>query len=155
MKENELKVTDLMVGDWVSCQINSIEIKYVQVAAVNKTSMNGIPSDFLEFNKVTLDMLDGHYIQVDINSIKPVPITKELLEKNGFDVLNEIYFYILRGIDNRVEMRNDKEYMNTNSEWYVHVDSEDYRTIASCELTYLHELQALLNLCKIEHEWQV
>jgi hypothetical protein len=84
MKANELKVTDLMVGDWVSCQINSIEFKYVRIASLNKTTMNGIPTDFIEFNKVTVDMLHGNYYQVDIASVHPVPLTPEILEKNGF-----------------------------------------------------------------------
>ena len=90
------------------------------------------------------------------DNIEPIPLTKELLEKNGFErdecIPQEKYY---NGIDNRVIVHNDKEYMNSNNEWYVHVDSEDYSTIAGCELTYVHELQHLLKLCKIDFEWQV
>jgi hypothetical protein len=55
-------------------------------------------------------------------------------------------------IDDRVALRNDKEYMNSDNEWHVHIDSEDYCTIANCELTYVHELQNLLRICKIYKE---
>ena len=90
------------------------------------------------------------------NSIEPIPLTPEILKKNGFefdDVIPECRMFM--GIDDRVALRNDKEYMNSVNEWHVHIDSEDYCTIANCELTYVHELQALLRICKIEHEWQV
>jgi hypothetical protein len=153
MNTNKLKVTDLMVGDWVSCQINSIEFKYVRIASLNKTTMNGIPTDFIEFNKVSVDMLHGNYYQVDIASVHPVPLTPEILEKNGFEKEGVIELYNLyAGIDHRVTIHDNKEYMNSNNEWYVHVDSEDYSTIAGCELTYLHELQHILRLCKISKE---
>jgi hypothetical protein len=87
------------------------------------------------------------------DNIKPIPITKELLEKNGFEKEGVIELYNLyAGIDHRVTIHDDKEYMNSNNEWYVHVDSEDYSTIAGCELTYVHELQHILRLCKIDKE---
>ena len=57
MKANELKVTDLMVGDWVSCQINSIEVKYVRIASLNKTTMNGIPTR--RINRRQVGLLDS------------------------------------------------------------------------------------------------
>ena len=153
METNELKVTDLMVGDLVSCQINSIEVKYVRIASLNKTTMNGIPTDFIEFNKVMVDMLNGNYYQVDIASIHPIPLTPEILEKNGFERENLITSYNhYTGIDNRVSLNDDFYYVNSRNMWHVHIDSEDYCTIANCELTYLHELQHLLRLCKIYKE---
>ena len=151
MNTNELKVTYLMVGDWVSCQINGIEVKYVRIASLNKTTMNGIPSDFIEFNKVTIDMMHGNYYQVDIASVHPIPLTPEILEKNGFE-REGVIVSLYEGIDHRVTIHDDKEYMNSNNEWHVHIDSEDYCTIANCELTYVHQLQQLLRLCKIDKE---
>jgi hypothetical protein len=123
MKANELKVTDLMVGDWVMLQ--------------------GKP--------YMIDMLNGY--QESSMGVEPIPLTPEILEKNGF-VLDEVIkeYCIYNGIDNRVSLHNDKEYMNSRNEWHVHIDSEDYCTIASCELTYVHELQHLLKLCKIYKE---
>lgn len=142
-----------MVGDWVACQINSIEFKYVRIASINKTTMNGIPSDFIEFNKVMVDMLNGNYYQLDVASIYPIPLTPEMLEKNGFkreNLITSYNHYI--GIDNRVSLNDDFYYINSRNTWHVHVDSEDYCTIANCELTYVHELQHILRLCKIDKE---
>ena len=89
------------------------------------------------------------------DNIKPIPITKEILEKNGFENQGFRHHDEYNGIDNRVVLSNYKDYMNSANEWYVHIDSEDYCSIASCELTYLHELQHLLNLCKIDFEFNV
>ena len=87
---------------------------------------------------------------------EPIPITKELLEKNGFErekLIPAYNHYI--GIDNRVTLQDDYEGLNSNNVWDAHIDSEEYCTIAHCELTYLHELQHLLNLCKIDFEFSV
>jgi hypothetical protein len=84
---------------------------------------------------------------------EPILLTPEILEKNGF-VLDEVIkeYCIYNGIDNRVSLHNDKEYMNSRNEWHVHIDDEDYCSIANCELTYVHELQHILRLCKIDKE---
>lgn len=84
---------------------------------------------------------------------EPILITKELLEKNGFkreNLITSYNHYI--GIDNRVSLNDDFYCMNSRNMWTVHIDSEDYCTIATCELTYLHELQHILRLCKIDKE---
>ena len=141
MKANDLKVTDLMVGDWVICYH---------------------PSRLKSFEKVSVGLLhtmqEQEYGHVKEDSplfriVEPIPITPEILEKNGFErdefIPQEKYY---NGIDNRVIVHNDKEYMNSVNEWHVHIDSEDYCTIANCELTYVHELQHILRLCKIKKE---
>ena len=90
------------------------------------------------------------------DNIKPIPITKELLEKNWFkreNLITSYNHYI--GIDNRVSLNDDFYCMNSRNMWTVHIDSEYYCTIAHCELTYLHELQHLLRICKINFEFSV
>lgn len=133
MKANELTSRDLMVGDWLMFNDKPCQVK-------------GLHND----DTVTLTGYRSMYYLIDA---EPILITKELLEKNGFKKEGVIELYNLyAGIDHRVTIHDDKEYMNSNNEWYVHVDSEDYSTIAGCELTYLHELQHLLKLCKIYKE---
>lgn len=34
--------------------------------------------------------------------------------------------------------------------WDVHVDNEDYETIGSCDIKYVHQFQQLLRLCGYE-----
>lgn len=90
------------------------------------------------------------------DNIKPLPITVEIIKKNGFkreinfitDKLDDFYSCM----DGRVEMYDDKTCINSNNEWNVYVYDEDNYPIANCELTYVHELQHLLKLCKIYKE---
>jgi HD superfamily phosphodiesterase len=103
---------------------------------------------------IKTDMSDTWYEEGIENLLEPIQLTPQILEKNGFEKEGVIELYNLyAGIDHRVTIHDDKEYMNSNNEWYVHVDSEDYSTIAGCELTYLHELQHILRLCKIDFEF--
>lgn len=147
MKANELKVTDLMVGDWVydnDYPMQITEIKFRRRGEPPYKLIGSLKRDGLEMESISLD-----YIQ-------PIPITKELLEKNGFVRENLITSYNhYTGIDNRVSLNDDFYYINSRNTWHVHVDSEDYCTIANCELTYLHELQNLLRICKIDFEFVV
>jgi hypothetical protein len=89
------------------------------------------------------------------DNIEPIPLTKEILEKNGFENQGFRHHDQYNGIDDRVLLNNNKAYMNSVNEWFVHIDSEDYCTIANCELTYVHELQNLLKLCKINFEFNI
>jgi hypothetical protein len=130
-----MKVCDLMVGDLVLH-----DGKVIRVDAVHKRKIG--------YHK-TKDKLTWLFS----GQFEPIQLTPEILEKNGFefdDVIPECRMFM--GIDDRVALRNDKEYMNSNNEWHVHIDSEDYCTIANCELTYVHELQHILRLCKIDKE---
>lgn len=133
MKAKELTSKDLMVGDWLMFGDKPCQVK-------------GLHSD----DTATFVGYRSAYYLIDA---EPIPLTPEILGKNGF----KLEYFTLEwaryiGINDRVVLSNDKEYMNSRNEWYVHIDSEDYCSIASCELTYVHELQHLLKLCGIDKE---
>lgn len=134
-----MRVCDLMVGDLVLH-----DGKVIRVDAVHKRKIG--------YHK-TKDKLTWLFS----GQFEPIQLTHEILEKNGFE-LDKVGFDTTQcyesycGIDNRVTLHNDKEFMNSVNEWHVHIDSEDYCSIASCELTYVHELQHILRLCKIDKE---
>ena len=130
-----------MVGDWVICYH---------------------PSRLKSFEKVSVGLLhtmqEQEYGHIKEDSplfriVEPVPLTSEILEKNGFEKAENIqlYYYCL-GIDDRVSLHDYACDINSSNTWHVHIDSEDYCTIANCELTYVHELQQILRLCKIDKE---
>ena len=133
-----MRVCDLMVGDLVLH-----DDKVIRVDAVHKRKIG--------YHK-TKDKLAWLFY----GQFQPIPITKELLEKNGFIREENIQLYNhYTGIDNRVSLNDDFYCMNSRNMWNVHIDSEDYCSIANCELTYLHELQHLLKLCNIDFEFVV
>ena len=90
---------------------------------------------------------------------QPIPITPELLLKNGFRIDNVIrinsHYNHFSGVNNRVTLNDSQEFMNSYNEWNVHIDNNDYETIATCELTYLHELQHQLKFNEIDFEWKI
>lgn len=138
-------ISEVSIGDWVKLNYDiSYKTGESLYTNVRITSIN-------EDGTINVSMHDGDSWDSDL--IYPIPITKELLEKNGFEREPFVtHCDMYSGIDRRVNMHNSKEYANSNNEWHVHIDSEDYCTIANCELTYLHELQHILRLCKISKE---
>lgn len=136
MKANELTNKDLMIEDWLQDSFGNIgQVYRLDPGRVHLRLLQERPQD-------------EEYI---VHDIEPIPLTPEILEKNGFE-REGVIVSLYEGIDHRVTIHDDKEYMNSNNEWHVHIDSEDYCTIANCELTYVHQLQQLLRLCKIYKE---
>lgn len=90
--------------------------------------------------------------------IRPIPITEELLLKNGFkreyDCICEYHYYI-REIDGYfVEVKigcsnMGDEYVN------CHIDNCDRNSVANADIRYLHQLQNLLNIMGVEMKWKV
>lgn len=95
---------------------------------------------------------------VCIEHLNPIPITEELLAKNGFkreyDCICE-YTYYIREIDGYfVEVKigcsnMGDEYVN------CHIDNCDRNSVANADIRYLHQLQNLLNIVGVEMEWKV
>lgn len=70
-----MEATELMIGDWVKWKN-----KYVQVASVS-----GIVWSFGHIGVGLAYCNDDHLLEShDIKSISPIPLTPEILEKNGW-----------------------------------------------------------------------
>jgi hypothetical protein len=156
-----MKATNLMIGDWVNINFD-VDYKtgnpiygYVQVNSINKDGTIDVNCTF----DISVSMQDGW----DLKLIKPIPLTEEILHKNGFknDVIAQksiiaegasIFSVILISEDNRITLNNIDEYINSFNKWSIHIDTEDMRTMCTAEITYVHELQHVLNLCKIKKE---
>lgn len=132
-----MKCRELMVGDWVSQNEMSIQITFVG---------NGYAS--FEDDEGNLCQLDDKY-----NQPEPIPLTPEILEKNGF----------------HLELSSDKEnvyshfdegdctpiiFLSAGQEkWTLHV--KNYILKKCLDFTifhdtlYVHELQHALRLCEL------
>ena len=73
--------------------------------------------------------------------IKPIPITSEILEKNGFSTTKKFrtYYYQKSGV-----------YISVGMWGRITVSSEGNRMNIDCQ--YIHELQHALRICGIEKE---
>lgn len=121
-----INIKELSVGNWVSCEDNG----NYQILAVNKDS-------------VWLDKEDRKVYTQDM--LEPIPITPEILEKNGWEVrVNDI---------------------NPKQRWIAYLVGEDafiFKDIKSATLNtntgkeilfrYVHQLQNALTLCGINKE---
>lgn len=93
--------------------------------------------------------------QVNVNNIDPIPLTAEILEKNGFEIVSarddnagtmEKYFYPRIGY----------VYRFSNGEWEVDLigygrgfsGAAKYRGV----IKYVHELQHVFRILKLEKE---
>ena len=128
MKANELKVTDLMVGDWV-----------MSFGAPHKVV--GIRTDMFEPH-IRTDMSDTWYEEGIENLLEPITLTPEILEKNG--LANDPYGCHFKE-DEYMELEISAE--EEGIYWTI-----NYNEYAILKLKYVHQLQHALRLCGINKE---
>lgn len=133
-----MKIDNLFEGDWVLWW--------------HPRKQNWVPL------KIVIEILSAYKKEYNFDApdIKPIELTPELLEKNGFEKKEQV-----KGIiewispDGRVILRNDPEWINSDNTWSIHVDNESMESIGSAELSYFHELQHIYKFHKIEKEFKV
>ena len=156
-----IKVKDLMIGDWVLAEGRPLQVTNISILGGDIIRvMNPFMSYDIAYASNIVALSKG---AKDINKIEPIPLSEEILHKIGFknDVLAEKsiiaegasnFSVILISEDSRITINNIDEYLNSFNKWNVHIDTEDMRTLCIAEITYVHELQHLLKLCKIEKD---
>ena len=135
-----MKSSDLMLGDWVDCEIKKLENEtltslFAKVVGLNST------------NGILLIEYEGKRKFAHENDVKPVEISREILEKVGFErhkgsenILGPYYDYhgdvgqILRLI-----------YNGHHFEFHIYYGYH-------FEIKYVHELQHFLKFCGIEKD---
>lgn len=128
----------LMIGDLVEV-VSFDHLKYVRVIEIYETSV--LVEDT---NK------EWEAEAIDIANIKPIPIAEEFFEKNGFMLDNKFLqlYKIYDSEDKRIQVTDITN--SGNGYWNVHIDNENYDTIGSCDVKYVHQFQQLLRLCGYE-----
>jgi len=138
-----MKLTDLMIGDWVNYSILNLNAKVVSILG-NHT----IGIQFVDKNNKA-EAIHG-LIEETIN---PIPITEEILVKNGFgrcDYNNQ--YFIIYDVINLItpKWRGGTEYYACA--WYQDEFDDLVQHIEICKCAYVHQLQHLLRLCGIDKE---
>ena len=127
-----MKANELMIGDWVFCTYPSIN-KPVRVTEIKTVGDN----------KLKVVIYDDIRLVFNETYIDPIPLTAEILEKNGFEACgyeelaleaDEFCFVLQKGADER------------NAWWWEMFSSP------IIPINHTHELQHALRLCGIEHE---
>jgi len=127
-----MKAEDLMIGDWVKCTDPKCEGHQVDLIDLSNEKVG----------------LDG---EIDnFENIVPVPLTPEILEKNGFEVSSEHARYYFEEEGEKYEFVLRKMYYINNPK--VQKGWAFYAFNVLTLVDYVHELQHALKLCGIEKE---
>lgn len=70
-----LKISDLSVGDWVHHDFYEVDMRVVTIYGDNE--------------RVIAESRSGHGVTCHLDHFTPIPITAEMLEKNGFECIEE------------------------------------------------------------------
>ena len=120
-----MKAADLMIGDWVGRVFDD----------------KRIIEDYRQVDWIRTGEIGMRYQKVwSIGCIEPIPLTPEILEKNGFWVMEnvnngaeEYIAYATAGLMFHYNRDNDYYFPNTPISW-----------------KYVHELQHALRLCRLD-----
>ena len=141
-----MKATEIMIGDWVQKPLGvKGVIKNTKQITNNSEGLKG-----RYFIRVAYGDDGYSYAWLVEEDVRPIPLTPDILLANGF-IFEPKIGYI--SVDGRINL--DPRIPNYPRKWYAHIDNEDFQTIASCDLDYLHQLQNLLRICNIEKEWKL
>ena len=124
-----MKSSELMIGDWVKSLKEDHSGEYGQVIDID------------HHDTVLLEYQCVNYY-TDVEHIEPIPLTTEILEKNGFTRYGQVYANLQQWVGKFGDKRKS----------FV----QDIRTgelgMNDVWINYVHELQHVLKLCKIEKE---
>lgn len=118
-----MKANELMLGDWVHTPKGDFRITAIQDNDV-------VFTDYA-------DDIDG---AVDIEYIEPIPITPEILEKNGFTRYGQVYANLQQWVGKFGYKRKALVQDIRTGEWGTN----------DVWINYIHEFQHVLKLCRID-----
>lgn len=122
--ERNLHISELSVGDWVM-----VKGKTVKVESLGKVR------DYVE--------IEGDLALSHIKVVQPIPITPEILEKNGFAEVWGDFLSTHKGAFLHIEMYEDRYQLEV---------PDNGRIFLACGVHYVHELQHALRLAGIDKE---
>lgn len=89
-----------------------------------------------------------------VSEIKPIPITEELLLRNGFKNLNKKWFE-LRGVKKCTDMFFYYDEQHLPEHWRLLIRNEEVMDLCTAYISHLHQLQNLLNIMDIKLDFVV
>ena len=126
----KIKVEDLSVGDWVRTKDGNVTVDIIS------------PLEVVVMNDY------GNLCACKIEDIKPIPITAEILEKNGLEYEDD-------GNDAVIFLCCDMFWARLcigDTFWQVGIHSEDRLDAVVCAVKHTHQLQHALRLAGVGKE---
>lgn len=143
-----MRTSELMIGDWVLHEGEPYQIRQLGIFGENR--------DGEDYPAVCIGKPKGVGLIVGINEIEPIPLTPEILEKNGFVKVGHYYPYptyeykveSLKFVVRVAFPKGSKATERTKP--FAEVDAEWCWYNNDCE--FLHNLQQVMRLCRIKKE---
>lgn len=128
-----MEANELMIGDWVQ------DITPVFIDAISNEDICTYRAEY-------------GYITANPSNLKPIPLTAEILEKNGF-IRQQFGHFRYENEDNDLVMAFYPKEKNYTEGGYDYIDIYKGRmTLREMPISYVHELQHALRLCGIDKE---
>ncbi len=143
MKDGRLQASDFMIGDWV--MVNDIEHTHpLQVAEIFKKC--GAYYTTLYWDGMP-DNVNPETLAADVDKVFPIPLTPEILEKNGFEWTTRKSHMVSCIGTVRMIWGFYKVCLSISDN-----SNDGECQISSLKCKFVHELQHALRLCGIEKE---
>ena len=134
-----IEIDDLMKDDWVS--VNGLSARVVELMQSSNLPMISV-------------RISGNLFDFSEEEVSPIPLSEELLKKNGFEPMiytdpgnNDSYiYYEWIPTDEKYKQKCIMLWPN-NEGGYSYGDN-----LSDIVITFLHELQHLMKICKVKVE---
>lgn len=140
-----MEVKELMIGDIIQAVVETIddddnEVVYkvpARVNAIDANGMMGINGDCSILVNYLVENEMDCYEKFDY--FEPIPLTEEILLKNGFEFFDSSYFNDIVSIT----------FFPSCIYFICHVYEGEVCDVIERHINYVHELQHLLRLCEL------
>ena len=143
VKTKRMDKLEYIPGDLVMVKKSALQFAKDKIFKVISSLSGG-------FLKVVMLNDSSTTYSISNNAIRPIPLTPEILEKNGWRTQNRWYYYldVAEGFISYIGI--DFKHKSNKGHLYVEVDGNNM-----VEIQYCHELQHLLFSLGINHEMEV
>ena len=122
-----MKANELMIGDWFRCT----DPTPMKITAIDSWNMV---------------VEDQEGFKVEVGDLQPIPLTEDILLKNGFESYEERYRLITADdaifVEHIIAETNDFFWFTNKSRVFRQI-----KPSIVCNFNYVHEIQHLLRLC--------
>lgn len=131
-----MNATELMIGDYVRL-----------------VKEYGNPQDEI----IRVGALDLYRISRGDYEVEPIPLTAEILEKNGYEHMTDIVWHDIFVVRYRIELANkelerDQTLMLAKDPYDVFYWISVMSAVSALDFRYVHELQHLMRMLQIDQE---
>lgn len=133
-----MKAKELMIGDWVRCQYTPFQVEGIEHRNKRYT-------------------VTGDGFNTNVAGVHPIPLSAEILEKNGFEHKTDIVWHDIYVLRYRIELANkelerDHLLMLAKDPYDVFYWVPEMSAVSALNFRYVHELQHLMKMLQIEKE---